>query len=301
MAPSSGGTRGNGMRGRGRVVALGVGLLLILLSILGASPAQAAMDKPVWSPGDFWVYNLRSNSSSTPLNATIRMDVVGTEPVAVNGTSYSSYHVRAELRIPFGIFSITIPADLWYSTDTLAMVKLHAVANLSFSGTPNEIDITISGNPPQTIRWPLAQGATWSSSTVVWSTSVANGTVSISSEPLATDFVVEADQTITVPAGTFTATPVRQTNAVNASATVNYWSASVGFWIRVSSYNDTGQEGDRMELSSFRYQGGGWLGYLNMTFFGFPLLYWLIGVVALLVIVALLARRRKRRRRVPQY
>jgi len=192
------------MRSRSRTLALGVGLLLLMISIVGASPARAAMERPVWTAGDFWVYNLGSNSSSGTVNATIRMDVVGTEPVSVNGTSYASYHVRAELRIPFGLVSITIPADLWFSTETLAMVRLTVVVNLTFSGTPNEIDITVAGNPPQTLRWPLTAGATWSSSTVVWSTTVdSNGTASITSAPLATDFLVDGQvgRDRAVPAG----------------------------------------------------------------------------------------------------
>jgi len=112
---------------------------------------------------------------------------------------------------------------------------------------------------------------------------------------------VEPDLVVSVPAGTFTTTPVRQTSPLNASSSVNYWSSSVGFWVPASFTNDTGQEENRMELSSFRYQGPGWLGYLTMSFFGFPLMIWLI--LLLVVIVAIVtvaaARRRKRRRRIP--
>ena len=156
------------MHAPARIVASGIAILLLMSFALIPPPASAAMSRPTWSRGDFWVYAFSSGATGTTTNGTMRMDVTGTESVTVNGTAYSTYHVDAVLTIPFGgSLVFTVPADIWFSTDTLAIVKVTAVVNLTLGFFTIDSTISISGNPPQVIQWPLTADASWSSSTTV--------------------------------------------------------------------------------------------------------------------------------------
>src|SRR5204863_515393 len=126
----------------------------------------------------------------------------------------STYHVAATLTIPFGSLTFNLPATIWYSTDTLAIVKIVADVNLTFGTVSANSHVSISGNPPQIIQWPLTAGASWDSSTTVWDvTTNSTGAVRYTQMPLATHFEVQTDASITVPAGTFTTSPLKETAA----------------------------------------------------------------------------------------
>ena len=281
------------MHASARVVASGVAILLLASFALIPLPASAAMERPTWSRGDFWVYAFSSGATGTTTNGTLRMDVTGTESVTVNGTSYSAYHVDAVLTIPFGgSLVFTVPADIWFSTDTLAIVKLTAVVNLTLGTVSIDSTISVSGNPPQTIQWPLTAGASWSSSTVVWTSMTnASGTTYLSSS-LTTNFDVQADTTITVPAGTFTTTPLKEADASSGSYTVNYWSAQAGNWARVGEYDSGGQGQGGFNLTSYNYQGGS---FFTAVVFGLPVWIWLaLLIVIFTAIVGFFMVRRRR-------
>src|SRR5205809_7380497 len=96
------------------------------------------------------------------------MEVSSTESGSVNRSSNSAYHVAASLTIPFGSLTFNLPATIWYCTDTLAIVKIVADVNLTFATVSANSHVSISGNPPQIIQWPLTDGASWDSSTTVW-------------------------------------------------------------------------------------------------------------------------------------
>src|SRR5439155_700740 len=99
---------------------------------------------------------------------------------------------------------------------------------------------------------------------------------------LATTFEVKSDATITVPAGTFTTTPIKETNTANATYTMNYWSAQVGNWVRVGDYDSTGRNTDNFNLTSSNYQGGN---FFTSIIFGLPVWIWLILLVVILVAI----------------
>src|SRR2546429_294846 len=190
--------------------AAAVGLLLIAALAFTATPARAATNRPAWASGDFWVYAYSSALTGTSISGTLRMDVTGTESVSVNGSSYSTYHVAATLTIPFGSLTLNLPATIWYSTDTLAIVKIVADVNLTFGTVSANSHVSISGNPPQIIQWPLTAGASWDSSTTVWDvTTNSTGGVRYAQMPLSTHFEVLTDASITVPIGTFTTSPFK--------------------------------------------------------------------------------------------
>jgi hypothetical protein len=283
------------MRSRLQVLAPAVGLLLIVAFAFTAAPARAAMSRPAWAAGDFWVYAYSSALTGASTNGTLRMDVTGTESVNVNGSSYPTYHVAATLTIKFGSLTFTQPADIWYNSDTLAIVKIVATVDLSFGSVSLKSKVSISGNPPQTIQWPLTAAAQWDSSTTVWSvTTNSTGAVRYTSAPLRTHFEVQADASITVPAGTFTTSPVKETSAGSTAFVINYWSPQAGNSVRTESHNSTGQSAGGYNLTSYRYQGGS---FFTTVFVGLPVWIWLLVIVLILAaVVGIVAVRRRKPR-----
>src|SRR6266849_7800670 len=243
-----------------RILVFGLALLLIASLGLALQPAKASMDRPTWSAGNFWVYNISSGSGPATVTGTFRMDVSGTETVTLNGTGYPSYRVASDLKIPLGGgLTFEVFPVIWFSVDTLAVVKIQAVVPPILNLT-TQTTVVIAGSPPQTIQWPLTAGATWSSSTVVWTSSMNATRTTWSHATLSTTFTVQSDATITVPAGTF--------------STTNFWSAQVGNWVRVGSYNRTGQNSQNFNLTSYGYSGGP--GFFGSIILGLPAWIWLI-------------------------
>lgn len=276
--------------------AVGVAALLIASLALIAPPARAEMGRPSWAAGDFWVYQFSSTEAGISLpNATLRLDVRGTESVTVNGTAYPTYHVAATVSFVL-VGTTTFPADIWFSTETLAIVKIRAALQISLPGVDASGTFEISGNPPQTIQWPLTAGASWQSSTTVWTVTTNSSGTTYMSLPLTTDFSVQADATITVPRGTFTTTPLKETEVASGSYTINYWSPQVGNWARVSEHNASGGNEGNFNLTSYNYQSGF---FLTAVILGLPTWIWIIIAAAVVVVVAFAARRRRRGRAAP--
>ena len=275
-----------------RAMVAAFALLLVAAFAIVPGTARANMDKPTWAAGDFWVYSFVSGSGGLAINGTLRLDVTGTESVTLNQTDYPCYHVAADLKIPFGGgLSYEVKPDIWFSTANLAIVKIRAVVTPILNVT-TETTVVIAGSPPQTIHWPLTAGATWTDSTVVWTSSTNATATTWAHATLATTFEVKSDATITVPAGTFTTTPIKETNTANATYTMNYWSAQVGNWVRVGDYDSTGRNTDNFNLTSSNYQGGN---FFTSIIFGLPVWIWLILLVVILVaIIGVFAVRRRR-------
>jgi len=278
-----------------RVLTSGIALLIVVGFTMVPGTAPAAIDRPTGAAGDFWVYALPSGGSGAS-NATLRMDVTGTESVVVNGTSHSSYHVAATLTFQL-IGTTTFPAEIWFKTDTLAIVKIKATVTINVPNVTAGGTVEISGNPPQTIQWPLTAGASWQSSTTVWSvTTNSTGNKTYMSSALTTDFSVQSDTTVTVPAGTFTTTPLKETEVSTGAYSMNYWSAQVGNWVRVGQYDSSGQDQGSFNLTSYNYQGGS---FFTSVVVGLPVWIWLILIVVVLTAIIGFAARR-RRPRMPQ-
>lgn len=276
-----------------------VALALALLAVTALPAARAATSMPTWSVGDWWSYSINGEAGGTipPLgNGTVRYDVVGTESIQVGSSTVSAYHTKVNYTVVFsyGSFSATVylNGDEWFRTSDLAPAKL----GFSASVLGNTMTVTGSYNPPPDIHWPLTAGSTWSVTTTLTLVTDFFGTSNstTSTETLANS--VGADQSITVTAGTFTATPLNQ--SMGSGHTVAYWSASAGNSVSQKSYDDRGNETGKMDLKAYNYQGGG---FLNTSVLGIPLLYWLIvvAVVVVAVVAIGLMRRRKRRMLAP--
>jgi hypothetical protein len=265
-------------------------LLLVAAFAIVPGTAKANMDRPTWASGDFWVYALPSSGIGLS-NATLRMDVTGTQSLVVNGTSYSTYHVAATVTVQY-IGTTSFPAEIWFSTDTLAIVKIKATININLPNITAGGTFEVSGNPPQTIQWPLTAGATWQSSTTVWSVTTNSSGSTYMSVPLTTSFEVQSDASISVPAGTFTTTPLKETETATGSYTINYWSAQAGNWARVGEYNSQGQDQGSFNLTSYSYSGGS---FFTSILFGLPVWIWLVLLVVIVVaIIGVFAVRRRR-------
>jgi hypothetical protein len=111
---------------------------------------------------------------------------------------------------------------------------------------------------------------------------------------LSTHFEVQSDATITVPAGIFTTSPLKQTTSGSTSFVVNYWSPQAGNSVRTESHNSTGQSAGGYNLTSYRYQGGS---FFTTVFVGLPVWIWLIVILLVLAAVVSIVVVRRRRPR----
>ncbi|MCI4371279.1 MAG: hypothetical protein L3J78_01375, partial [Thermoplasmata archaeon] len=252
---------------------------------------RASTSRPTWTAGDYWTYAFRASLPGQTYNGTLTLTVLGTESVSVNGSSYSSYHVRGTIGVAFGGGSFSFQGDVWYNVATLAIVEITAVVSITGSVT-----ITISGNPPQDIHWPLTTNDAWSSSTAITEKQVLpNGTANYLYTKLSTNFNVLADTTVTVPAGTFSTTPLKETSMGSNAYVVNYWSPQTGNSVRSESYNGSGGgPSGGYNLTAYNYQGGS---FFTSIFLGLQLWIWLL--LLLVVVVAIVGTVVIRRRKPP--
>src|SRR5438309_109790 len=132
-------------------------------------------------------------------------------------------------------------------------------------------------------------------STTVWDvTTNSTGAVRYAQMPLSTHFEVQTDASITVPAGTFTTSPLKETAAGSTSYVINYWSPQAGNSVRTESHNSSGQSAGSYNLTGYRYQAGS---FFTTVFVGLPVWIWLILLVLVVaaVVGTVLVRRRRPR------
>ena len=273
-----------------------VGFAIVILSVMPAvsMTARASMDIPVWRVGDYWVYDFTGEGSPMPGGSgTIRFEVLGTESVTVAGISYPSYHANMTFTFLEGSVTLTIPGDAWFRTSDLAPVKTAFTITISFGGTIYTETVTATYNPPPEMRWPLAANAQWSVSSVV--TTV----IEISGQPpqtttgtLSASVRVDPEESRTVPAGTFTTSPVVETMSGTGDYGRSYWSRDAGNSVEERSFASNDTQTGSMQLRSYRYTptgpGGG-------NILGLPPVLWaVILVVVLIAVIAAVIMRRRR-------
>jgi len=262
-----------------------------------ASPARASLDVPVWSTGDFWLYDITGLASPQPGSAgTARYDMVGTQSVTVENVSYTTYHTKLTFNVTYGSFSFNIPGDEWFRTSDLSPVKM----TFTFTIGPSTYTFTVSYSPPIEIRWPLTANASWSASSVVRFVTEFTGQPPINSTAtiLAT-LRVQADEQKTVPAGTFTATPVIQTAGGTGPApyTKSYWSRDAGNQVEQKSYSQNNTETGGQELRSYRHVAPS--GGPGGNVLGLPPIIWALFLIVLVIVIIAAVMMRRRRPMVP--
>ncbi len=278
-----------------RIVVAGVVVALALVTVAYAPTARAAMDLPVWTSGDYWLYSLSGVSGAgipgLEGTGTMRVDVVGVETITIGGTSISTYHARVNMTISTTIsgqtFTFSFLGDQWYRVSDLAQAKMSIGASI----LGQTFSVSLTYNPPMEIRWPLTANASWPTTSTLTATVNIFGQTNTTSETVTLQHTVEADRSVTVTAGTFSTTPVKDTTG-STGYTRSHWSATVGNWVSQKTYDDLGTEQGSMDLTSYTYQGPGLLGAL---FLGLSLLIWLVLLAfVVIVIVAVLVLRRKK-------
>jgi hypothetical protein len=232
--------------------------------------AAAAQGAPSWSTGNQWTYSTKL--LNTPV--TIVMAVKGQTSLTIGSTTYPVWNLNVSTTATSGGGSISFYEDVYLTVDGLKQAQTHS----SFIAPT-----TSTYNPPQPqFVFPLAPGNSWNGTTNV-TTTTNSGTTS---SPQSYSGTVTAEQTITVPAGTFT-TEVVRTPASGSTYTLTYYSEQVGNAVKMEDYllgSLTGSE----NLTAYSYSPG---------LFGISNTVWIIVlVVALILIVAavVLLRRRPR-------
>lgn len=256
--------------------ALVVALALALagfMSLAVSREAAAAQNAPSWSTGNQWTYG----TTVIGAVATIVMNVRGQTSLTIGTTAYPVWYVNTTTSIVTGGGSISVFSDLWLTVDGLKQAK---TASSFLTPTTSVYD------PPQPqFVFPLAPGNSWSGTTNVTRTTTG-GTTTFQQAYSAT---VTAEQTITVPAGTF-ATEVVRSPATGNTYTLEYYSEAVGNSVRTENYY-FGTLSSTQNLTSYSYSPG-LLGVSSVVWIG-------LLVLALVVIVAAVFILRRRRPRMP--
>ncbi len=248
-----------------------VSLCLVGLGFFGVTGmASAAQNAPAWSTGNQWTYGTKL--LNTPV--TVVMVVKGQTSLTIGSSTYSAWNLNVSTTATSGGGSISFFEDVYLTVDGLKQAQTHS----SFLAPT-----TTTYDPPEPqFVFPLAPGNSWSGTTNV--TTTTTGGTSTTRESYSG--TVTAEQTITVPAGTFT-TEVVRSPSTGSSYTLTYYSEQVGNAIRTESYF-LGALTSSENLTSYSYSPG-FLGISNVV--------WIVLlVIALIVIVAavLLLRRRPR-------
>ncbi len=232
----------------------------IALTALAVAPtASADMTRPTWTVGDYWLYNIRQDSIFIITTGTLRMTVAGTDPVVVEGVTYPSWRLDTISNLTFsGIFAgwMNMSGPSWYRMSDLSLVKQDFTGNYTISGfPPNVVTAVTEWNPPSDIQWPLTNGNTWTTSGWMNTTATLGGMPSWSNTTYVSTRRVQPTETVTVPAGTFSTTPLNDT-APNGQFNVSAWSPTAGNYVRFLSFDGFGTLLQSTQLASYQYQAG---------------------------------------------
>ena len=219
------------------------------------------MAQPTWTVGDYWDY--LATWEGFPQPGSMRLTVTGTETVNVGGTAYDSYRVETEGQFLFSPPTTgweTVVAVAWYRASDLSLVKQYVnltdliVVPIIWSQT---IYITLAVDPPERLVWPLTAGAMWTAAGWVnasWFVVPGPGMTTRRNATVNMSFSVEPERAVTVPSGTYTATPLSGT--AGGYANVTYWSPAVGNGVLIQQFAPGGVEIQRLELIGYQYRGG---------------------------------------------
>lgn len=254
------------------VVVLALALLGVV-SLGATGNAAATQNAPSWSTGNQWVYS--SANGATTLTMTVKEQT----SLTIGSTTYTVWHVTATSSSTSGGTTLSITLDQYYTTDGLKIAKTNG--SLPIVGT-----VTSTYDKPYPLAvFPLNLGGSWSGSSQETTLSIF-GT---STTTYNWNGTVLGEGSVTVPAGTFTASQLWSKTGGNRPS-VYFYSEQVGWAVRIDSYSGgaTPHYTGSMNLTSYNYSPG-FLGISNVV--------WIVLlVIALIIIVGavLLLRRRPR-------
>ena len=268
--------------------------VFVLLAV--AAPTRASTALPKWNAGDYWSYDLTANAAPFGSSSgSWRMDVVGTESLTIGGSMFNAYHVKdnVSMTVTYGssTATITVKGDSWYRTSDLAEAK--QVVAFNFGGASSTT--TTTNIPPPSYQWPLSAGASWSQSYEI-KTFLDYGSLTATTFANVTKTVtVEADTSITVPAGTFTVNRVTESGGGNT--TTSSWSEKAGNSVARESTSPSALGPESMKLKSYSYgTGSGTVGGLLLGLDSTTLAIMIVVAAAVIAVAAVGMRRRSRRK-----
>lgn len=251
---------------------------LLALTLLGtfslgvSGNAAAAQNAPSWSTGNQWVYSTKLAGSAVTLTMLVQEQTT----LTIGGTPYPVWHVNESASASTAGGSFTFWSDVWLTVDGLKQAKTSS--NFLFP-TSSTYD------PPQPqMVFPLSPGVNWSGTTNVTTTTAGSPRTTLQSY----SGTVTAEQTIIVPAGTFT-TEVIKSPATGSSYTLTYYSEQVGNIVRSETYL-FGTLTDSQNLTSYSYSPG---------LFGISNVVWIIVLVFAFVVITAAVVLLRRRPRMP--
>ena len=225
----------------------------------------------------------------------LRYEVLGLESVTIEGSNYQAFHTKVSINATTGSVAFNVPGEAWFRESDLAVIKLTLTITFQAPGQTLITTTTVTNSPPADLRWPLTSGERWSVNSWLKVTIETTGQPPIMSFQMETvDLLVEPSENLTVPAGSFAVTPVRQDLPI-AAYSIAYWSGTAGNTVEEKSYGNNTEIGS-MELASYRYAAAASSpsGFTALLFGPMGLL---VGVVAIAVaVVAVMLIRRSRRR-----
>lgn len=279
-------------------------IVLIVLCAFSAAPAQAA--GVTWSKGDSWTYSWEGLEAG--INAT------GSLQMEVSGTTSDSYDVALSGTVALnGVFNGTPTTGSGSLTGS--MVRLKSDFGLTSMALISKLNVTlfvltvpievglVTSSSPALVDLPIDQALVpgmhlYSNSTITgdyWinATLLGNDTTPID-EQARIELIVEANETIVTPAGTFECNKLVSANA--SSEVTYYYSEKVGNYVKVTG-NGSQQIGfgalGNLTLTKYSYGTGSGIAsyFTGPNWWVLPL----IVVVIIIVVVSVLAARRRGR------
>lgn len=274
--------------------------LALAFGLLAAAPsARAEMGKPEWMKDDYWDYAFTGSFATEFLfdiqgPGTFRLTVLGPDTVDVGNATYTAYRARLNVNASGAI--IFNSGERWFRTSDLALVKsvINVTVDTIFFGRITVLT-TATYDPPLGMSWPLDATATWSAEGNLTTISqiIGNSPFPPIVDALNVQFTALSSSRITVAAGTFDTTPVREEDG-SGGRKDRHWAPNAGNYARQEDHDSSDVQTYSAELRSYRYQAPGY-------FLGLPLVVWflLILLIAIVVVVVVLRRRSRPRASMP--
>lgn len=321
-------------------------LLLVIALLLTTLPAggQGTVDRPTYTRGDFWAYDLTllapvefpNNTSATfTLTGNTSVTIEGSEERTIGGEARTVYNSTGKVRasadgdLSFTFFNETTNATFTASLSVDETVYLdpnglEALERRTTFAADIELGIDAGGGVTVSVTFAANGSAelttdytfnAWDFPITVGNVGeerfnatgqsfvqlIAGGNTTSSSAPIYLNgtnaYEAVREETVTVPAGTFSTVVVASTPAqtgmpVTNASVLAYWSGAVGAPVRYAFTNETEVEVAELVLTGHSYQFNSALTILGVD--ALLLLPILVGIAILAIILAIVLGRRRR-------
>lgn len=183
-------------------------VLSLMLALSIAAPLAGALTieaPPDYEDGDRWVREAHVESQRGTFDITQTTVYQGPDEITVNGTTYDTFIMETE-RVTRGssgqqTFTQWSNSTQWMTTDEHALIK--STDNVTITGSPGGprsfSQTTTYDEPCPSFQWPMEVGDEWTQD--CQATTEQNGQTQRQEKDR--EFIVIAEETVTVPAGTF--------------------------------------------------------------------------------------------------